>query len=117
MNMISQLRQRVLKDGAASISVDEFNQLQAEWIQRAMPDGVFGVPLKTFSEKQEPAVTNLMKTYCMGEYSWQESADYYDEHGNIVEHVATRVVPWDLCKTIYKQMATMANASLSIEAN
>lgn len=35
MNMISQLRRRVSEDGAASLNIDEFNQLQAEWITRA----------------------------------------------------------------------------------
>jgi len=36
MNMISQLRQRVQKNGHDTlITVDEFNQLQAEWITRA----------------------------------------------------------------------------------
>lgn len=34
MNMISKLRQRVRKDRTAEISIDEFNQLQAEWITR-----------------------------------------------------------------------------------
>lgn len=34
MNMISQLRQRVANAGRAEISVEEFNQLQAEWIRR-----------------------------------------------------------------------------------
>lgn len=79
-------------------------------------------PIKTmqiplaYGDKQEPMVTNTMKTYCMGEYSWEEQADYYDEDGNIVEQIATREVPWDLCKKIYKQMATMANASLGMES-
>lgn len=35
MNMISQLRQKVQKNGSATISLEEFNQLQAEWITRA----------------------------------------------------------------------------------
>ena len=34
MNMISQFRQRVNKDGKAEITLEEFNQLQAEWIIR-----------------------------------------------------------------------------------
>jgi len=34
MNMISELRQRVIKEGSATITLDEFNQLQAEWITR-----------------------------------------------------------------------------------
>lgn len=35
LNMISQLRRRVAENGQATITVDEFNQLQAEWITRA----------------------------------------------------------------------------------
>lgn len=33
--MISQLRERVRINGTATITIDEFNQLQAEWITRA----------------------------------------------------------------------------------
>lgn len=72
------------------------------------------IPL-AYGDKQEPMITNTMKTYCIGEYSWQEQADYYDENGNLIDHNATRVVPWDLCKKIYKQMAMMANASPEME--
>ena len=32
--MISTLRQRIRQSGETTISVDEFNQLQAEWIKR-----------------------------------------------------------------------------------
>jgi hypothetical protein len=35
MNMISQLRQRVSQNGEATLTLEEFNQLQAEWIIRA----------------------------------------------------------------------------------
>lgn len=116
MNMISQIRKKLLQDGSVTISIDDFNELQAEWITRAMPEGVMGIPLDSRYEQQEPKVTNAMKSYCHGAYSWEEDAPYYDENGDIQEHTATREVPWDLCKTIYKQMATMANASLSIES-
>jgi hypothetical protein len=34
MNMISKLRRRVLEDGNALITFDEYNQLQREWITR-----------------------------------------------------------------------------------
>ncbi len=34
MNMISQLRQRVQKEGKTEITLEEFNQLQGEWITR-----------------------------------------------------------------------------------
>lgn len=37
-NMISILRQRLLECGKATLSVDEFNQLQSEWITRTIPD-------------------------------------------------------------------------------
>lgn len=40
MNMISALRQRVREGGAATITIDEFNQLQAEWITRVGADEV-----------------------------------------------------------------------------
>ena len=59
-----------------------------------------------------PLITNEMKARCIGEFSWDEQADYYDENGNVIEHTATRVVPWDLCKQIYKTMARIASASM-----
>jgi hypothetical protein len=55
-----------------------------------------------------PAVTNKMKGECIGEFTWKEQADYYDEDGNVVEHTAIRTVPWDLCKEIYRRMAHVA---------
>ena len=45
MNMISQLRQRVSENGEATISLDEYNQLQAEWTTRA---GIEALPPVTF---------------------------------------------------------------------
>ena len=35
MNKISEIRKKVLENGYVTIGVDDFNQLQAEWIQRA----------------------------------------------------------------------------------
>lgn len=55
-----------------------------------------------------PKITANMKAECIGEFLWSEQADYYDENGDMVEHVATRTVPWDLCKEIYKRMAQVA---------
>ena len=52
-----------------------------------------------------------MKSACMGSFMWEEQADYYDECGNLIEYTATRVVPWDLCKQIYKRMAYIAATS------
>jgi len=54
-------------------------------------------------------VTNEMKAEHIGEFSWNEQADYYDENGKLVEHIATRTVPWDLVKEIYKRMAHSAS--------
>lgn len=59
--------------------------------------------------KREPKITSAMKAKFIGEFSWQEDAPYYDEDGNVVEHTATRVVPWDLCKRIYKEMSAFTN--------
>jgi len=56
-----------------------------------------------------PKITNNMKAECMGEFSWKEDAPYYDDNGNYIEHEAERVVPWDLCKKIYKRMAQIAS--------
>lgn len=64
--------------------------------------------IKVPAKDGEPVISNKMKAECIGEFSWQEDADYYDEEGNVVEHVATRTVPWDLCKKIYKRMALVA---------
>ncbi|MCW8829978.1 MAG: hypothetical protein OQK32_00475 [Gammaproteobacteria bacterium] len=73
------------------------------------------VPLDPRTDKQRPLITNTMKMYCIGEFSWEENAPYYDENGVLHEHTAVREVPWDLCKKIYKQMATIANTSPEME--
>jgi hypothetical protein len=36
MNMISQLRAKISLSGEATLTVDEFNQLQSEWIKRCI---------------------------------------------------------------------------------
>lgn len=66
--------------------------------------GVITIPARN----GEPEITNAMKAACIGEFSWTEDARYYDEEGNLVEHEATREVPWRLVKEIYKRMATIA---------
>ena len=45
MNMISTLRQRVREGGCATLTLDEFNQLQAEWITRTRIDTAAGTDL------------------------------------------------------------------------
>lgn len=37
MNVISELRSRIKKDGKAVITTDEFNRLQEEWVRRSCP--------------------------------------------------------------------------------
>lgn len=61
-----------------------------------------------YTLNKQPLITNEMKAECIGEFSWQEEADYYDEDGNYIEHVETHTVPWNLCKEIYKRMAMVA---------
>lgn len=45
MNMISTLRQQVREHGDATITLDEFNQLQAEWITRTQMEELSAQPL------------------------------------------------------------------------
>jgi len=61
------------------------------------------------ASRARPKITNAMKANFIGEFEWQEYAPYYDESGNEFDLVATRTVPWDLCKRIYKEMATFAS--------
>ena len=65
-----------------------------------------------------PKVTSAMKAEFIGEFFWDEEAPYYDEDGELHDHVAQRVVPWDLCKRIYKEMAgfALANGALTATA-
>ena len=65
-----------------------------------------------------PKVTSAMKAEFIGEFFWDEEAPYYDEDGELHDHVAQRVVPWDLCKRIYKEMAgfALANGTLTATA-
>lgn len=59
-----------------------------------------------------PKIIDGMRHQFIGEFSWKEEAPYYDKHGEIHEHVAQHVVPWDICKDIYKQMALFAIKSV-----
>lgn len=52
----------------------------------------------------EPTIKTQMKIDCIGEFSWQEDAPYYDDKGEVHDYVATHVVPWDVCKDIFKRM-------------
>lgn len=71
------------------------------------------VPLDSRYQQTIPKITNDMKALCIGEFEWQEEAPYYNEDGALVEHTATRIVPWELCKSIYKKMAVIANKSIN----
>lgn len=69
-------------------------------------DNIGSIPLDA---KGEPKVTNEMKAECIGEFTWSEEWPYYDEDGNLhADHVHTHVVPWSVCKEIYKAMANSA---------
>lgn len=70
----------------------------------AVPDNVGLIPM----HNGKPDITDCMKVECIGEFSWQEEAPYYDEDGELHDYVATHAVPWDLCKEIYKRMASAA---------
>jgi len=73
----------------------------------AVPDGY-----KTVKAAGPGVITNEMKWACIGEFSWKEEAPYYDENGKLHEdYVAQHVVPWDICKQIYKAMLAIAPAA------
>ncbi|GAB3380879.1 hypothetical protein NCG89_00905 [Spongiibacter taiwanensis] len=78
--------------------------------------GTMAIPVDATRDGKKPHINSAMKAECIGQFAWQEQADYYDEQGNVVEHVATRIVPWDLCKEIYRRMAMAAHRSLGPES-
>ena len=45
MNMISTLRQRIKQEGITTLSTEDYNQLQAEWITRAKINTSYGTDL------------------------------------------------------------------------
>ncbi len=49
-------------------------------------------------------ITNRMKAECIGEFFWEEDAPYYDNEGVRYEYTKRNIVPWDLCKDIFKKM-------------
>jgi len=85
------------------------------------------IPL-AYGDQQSPMITNTMKQYCMGEFEFEiddccTACHFHAEDpdcevcGGEIEFKRKVSVPWDLCKTIYKQMATMANGSPEMELN
>ena len=71
----------------------------------AVPEGWKLVPV---DHAGKPKVTNEMKARCIGEFEWTEEYSFYDEDGDVHEDTCTNIVPWDLCKQIYKAMASVA---------
>ena len=65
------------------------------------------------SRNGRPLVTTAMKIECIGEFYWDEDAPYYDENGELHEHVQRNTVPWTICKEIYKRMAVAAAKEIS----
>ena len=55
-----------------------------------------------------PEIIEGMKYKFIGQFSWKEEAPYYDARGEVHDYIAQYVVPWDICKYIYKQMALFA---------
>jgi hypothetical protein len=56
--MISQLRQRVAQNGEAKLSLEEFNQLQTEWIVRAQIEVSDNCPVYALQRKIDKPVTH-----------------------------------------------------------
>ncbi|ENM6582886.1 hypothetical protein AB8I92_003279 [Vibrio alginolyticus] len=65
-NMISTLRKRVRENGSASISIDEFNQLQAEWIERVYPTETLALKaLIALESESEDAALDILNGYAL----------------------------------------------------
>ncbi|WP_182039542.1 hypothetical protein [Vibrio alginolyticus] len=65
-NMISTLRKRVRENGSASISIDEFNQLQAEWIKRVDPAETLALKaLIALESESEDAALDILNGYAL----------------------------------------------------
>lgn len=61
-------------------------------------------------ENSKPLITNKMKAECIGRFFWEEKWPYYDEDGNYHnENILVHIVPWDLCKDIFKKMNEIRN--------
>lgn len=74
-----------------------------------MTDEIMIIPADPrYPLEKQPLITTEMKIECIGEFSWREEAPYYDEDGELHDYVATHVVPWHVCKEIYKKMAMVA---------
>ncbi len=69
-----------------------------------------------YPNSKRTMITNKMKSACCGEFSWKEEDRIYDEDGNVIDRVVERVVPWTLCKEIYKKMALIAATELEEES-
>ena len=67
---------------------------------------IIGIPL---NDNGLPLINERMKAECLGEFTF-EVIDNIDEDG--VETYRDVVVPWTVCKEIYKKMALLANDEL-----
>lgn len=82
-NMISRIRRMVQENGQATIGVDEYNQLQAEWITRCANAGLF------FDEADRIALTKDRDTLAA---KVKELEAQRDKLLNYVDHEQTCTV-------------------------
>ena len=75
-------------------------------------DGLYKDQITKLEKVVSGKIYNRMKANCHGYFSWTENDPYYDENGELHENEATRCVPWDLMKDIYKAMLSEALAEL-----
>ena len=122
--------ERVEQEAVAMLLIDDASVAESgDWdiepipaaIEKLARSGGATLPLYTTPQPAPtaapaaPKVTSAMKAMFIGDFFWDEEAPYYDEDGELHDHVAQRVVPWDLCKRIYKEMAgfALANGALT----
>lgn len=103
MNMISQLRAKISLSGEATLTVDEFNQLQSEWIKRCIDD----------ETKQDSLIfvgyTNGAQIlYASDSKQEGEGAFYKDTEHNCC-------IPLYMLKTHEHRLETTTNGSVTLE--
>ena len=98
---LEQENERIKQRLADSESLNTELQIIVDDLEKEsrLPEGYVIVPTR---------ITNRMKAKYMGEFSWLEESDQYNEFGEVIEYTARHTVPWDLCKDIYKAMIKVA---------
>lgn len=93
-----------------NITVRDENKMLRALIAEQVPEGCALIPLDARYSNPTPKITNLMKSVCTGEFSFNIEVSEISESGEVTGEVIEQdvEVPWDTVKAIYKMMASVA---------